>query len=95
MPGWNVLDGPVGVQYMGATNWSIPVGIFSAADLLLEDMLAAEPPQLNPTGRNPLTINLNHAVWTVTTNPANPAQVTGVQCFDLLAQRQRTYRAST
>jgi choline dehydrogenase-like flavoprotein len=93
MPGWNVLDGPVGVQYMGATNWSIPVGIFSSADLLLEDVLAAEPPQLNPTGRNPLTINLNHAVWTVTTNPAKPTQVTGVQCFDLLAQKQRTYQA--
>ena len=24
---------------MGATNWSIPVGIFSTADLLLEDVL--------------------------------------------------------
>jgi hypothetical protein len=72
MPGWNVLDGPVGVQYMGATNWSIPVGIFSSADLLLEDVLAVEPPNLNPTGRNPLTINLNHAVWTVTANPRQP-----------------------
>src|SRR6516162_4956465 len=78
---------------MGATNWSIPGGIFSTADLLLEDMLADEPPNLNPTSRNPLTINLNHAVWTVTTNPSNPAQVTGVQCFDLLAQKQRTYQA--
>jgi hypothetical protein len=95
MPGWNVLDGPVGVQYMGATNWSIPVGIFSSADLLLEDVLAVEPPNVNPTGRTPLTINLNHAVWTVTTNPANPAQVTGVQCYDLLAQKQRSYQAKT
>ena len=95
MPGWNVLDGPVGVQYMGATNWSIPAGIFSTADLLLEDVLAAEPPNLNPTGRKPLTINLNHAVWSVTTNPANQAQVTGVECFDLLAQKQRTYQAKT
>jgi len=40
-------------------------------------MLADEPPNLNPTGRTPLAINLNHAVWTVTTNPANPAHVTG------------------
>ena len=48
MPGWNVLDGPVGVQYIGATNWSVPVGIFSSADLLLEDVLAVEPPQLSP-----------------------------------------------
>jgi hypothetical protein len=56
-------------------------------------VLAAEPPNLNPAGRNPLTINLNHAVQTVTTNPANRAQVTGVQCYDLLAQKQRTYQA--
>jgi choline dehydrogenase-like flavoprotein len=95
MPGWNVLDGPVGIQYMGATNWSIPVGIFSSADLLLEDMLASEPSNGNPASRNPLTINLNHAVWAVTVNPANPAQVTGAQCFDLLAQKQRTYQAKT
>ena len=80
---------------MGATNWSIPAGIFSSADLLLEDLLTIEPPDLNPSGRNPLTINLNHAVRTVTTNPANPAQVTGVQCFDLLAEKQRTYQAKT
>src|SRR5215472_1833568 len=32
IPGWNVLNGPVGVQYMGSTNWSIPAGIFSTAD---------------------------------------------------------------
>lgn len=95
VPDWSVLDGPVGVQYVGATNWSIPAGIFSSADLLLEDVLAVEPPNLNPTGRNPLTINLNHAVWTVTANPANPAQVTGVRCFDLLAGKQRSYQART
>lgn len=95
MPGWNVMDGPVGVQYMGATNLSIPAGIFSTADLLIEDVLAVAPPNLNPAGRNPLTINLNHAAWTLITNSANPAQVTGVQCFDLLAQEQRTYHAKT
>jgi hypothetical protein len=95
VPGWNVLDAPVGVQYMGATNSYIPVGIFSSADLLLEDVLAVEPPNLNPTGRYPLTINLNHAVWTVATNPANPAQVTGVRCFDLLARKERSYQART
>jgi choline dehydrogenase-like flavoprotein len=95
VPGWNAIDGPVGVQYMGATNWSIPVGIFSTADLLLEDILVQEPPQLLPTGRNPLTVNLNSAVWSVTTDPNNPAQVTGVRCYDLLAQEQRTYQAKT
>lgn len=94
VPGWNAMDGPVAVQYMGATNWSVPVGIFSAADLLLEDVLVQEPPQLNPPGRVPLTVNLNHAVWQVTLDPADSTRVTGVQCFDLLAQEQRTYRAT-
>jgi choline dehydrogenase-like flavoprotein len=93
--GWDAIDGPVAVQYTGATNWSVPVGIFSSADLLLEDMLVQEPPQLLPTGRNPLTVNLNQAVWSVTVDPDNAAHVTGVHCYDLLAQEQRTYRAKT
>jgi hypothetical protein len=63
--------------------------------MLLEDVLAIEPPNLNPAGRNPLTINLNHTVWILTTSPANPAQVTGVQCYHLLAQKQRSYQVKT
>jgi hypothetical protein len=51
VPGWNAVDGPVAVQYLGPTNSSIPAGIFSSADLLLEDVLVQEPPQLNPPGR--------------------------------------------
>ncbi|MBV9143251.1 MAG: GMC family oxidoreductase [Pseudonocardiales bacterium] len=95
VPGWNAVDGPVGVQYVGATNWSIPVGIFSTADLLIEDVLVQEPPQLNPTGRVPLTVNLNHAVSNVTFDPNDGSRVTGVRCFDLLAQEHRTYQAHT
>lgn len=93
VPGWNAVDGPVAVQYVGATNRSIPAGIFSAADLLLEDVLVQEP-QLNQPGRVPLTVNLNHAVWKVTIDPADSTRVSGVRCFDLLAQEQRTYRAA-
>jgi choline dehydrogenase-like flavoprotein len=94
IPGWNAVDGPVAIQYVGATNWSIPAGIFSSADLLLEDVLVQEPQQLNPPGRVPLTVNLNHAVWTVTVDPNDSTRVTGVRCFDLLAQEQRTYQAA-
>jgi hypothetical protein len=94
VPGWNAADGPVAVQYAGATNWSIPVGIFSTADLLLEDVLVQEPPQLNPTGRVPVRVNLNHAVWNVTFDPNDATRITGVQCFDLLAQEQRSYQAA-
>ena len=95
VPGWNAADGPVGVQYMGATNWSMPAGIFSTADLLLEDVLVQELPQLNPTGRVPVTVNLNHAVWAVTVDPHDTTRVTGVRCFDLLAQEQRSYQAAS
>jgi hypothetical protein len=42
----------------------------------------------------PLTVNLNHAVWTVTVDPNDATRVTGVRCFDLLAQGQRTYQAA-
>jgi hypothetical protein len=94
VPGWNAADGPVAVQYAGATNWSIPVGIFSTADLLLEDVLVQEPPQLNPTGRVPVRVNLNHAVWNVTFDPNDATRITGVQCFDLLAQEKRSYQAA-
>jgi len=94
VPGWNAVDGPVAIQYLGATNWSIPAGIFSSADLLLEDVLVQEPQQLNPPGRVPLTVNLNHAVWTVAVDPNDATRVTGVRCFDLLAQEQRTYQAA-
>jgi GMC oxidoreductase len=94
VPDWNAVDGPVAIQYLGATNWSIPAGIFSSADLLLEDVLVQEPQQLNPPGRVPLTVNLNHAVWTVTVDPNDATRVTGVRCFDLLAQEQRTYQAA-
>jgi choline dehydrogenase-like flavoprotein len=42
------------------------------------------PPVLNPSGRNPLTVNLNHG---------DPTKVTGVHCYDLLTQKERTYQA--
>jgi choline dehydrogenase-like flavoprotein len=91
--GWNALDAPVGVQKVGATDWSIPVGIFSTADLLIEDVLVQEPPQLQHQGRVPVTVNLNHAVWTVTVDPNDSTAVTGVRCFDLLARQPRQYQA--
>ncbi|KAL2817698.1 hypothetical protein BDW59DRAFT_165854 [Aspergillus cavernicola] len=90
---WDPQPSPVAVEYIGATNLSIPAGIFSAADLLLEDVLAQEPPVLTPTGRNPLTVNLNHAVHRVTKDQRDPTIITGVQCYDLLAQKERIYQA--
>jgi choline dehydrogenase-like flavoprotein len=78
------------VQYMGATRLSLPAGIFSTADLLLEDMLVQPP----PPGRRPLTINLNQSVHTLSIDPNNPNRVTGVVCYDTLAGRTRTFQAN-
>ncbi|WP_433383255.1 GMC oxidoreductase [Actinoplanes sp. CA-142083] len=67
------------MQYEGYTPLSIPGGMFSTADLLTEDRLLGSP-----------AINLNHAVQRVL---ADGTRATGVECYDLLARQQRTYRA--
>jgi choline dehydrogenase-like flavoprotein len=78
----------VAVQYEGHREWSIPGGIFSTADLLLENRLIDDP---GPGRRRP-QINLNFAVWTVTTDANQPDHATGVIGWDLLAQKQRAFR---
>jgi len=88
-PGFLAEDAGVAVQYSGATKQSIPAGLFSTADLLMEDRLLAAP------GYRPATVNLNIAVWSVTTDPNDPATVTGVVGWDLLGNRQRTFSAKT
>jgi choline dehydrogenase-like flavoprotein len=87
---WDVLPAPVAVEYAGPTEWSVPSGIFSTADLLLEDALAE-----TTKGREPLTVNLNHAVWDVTFDPNNRKRATGIRCYDLLDKRPRTYKAKS
>ena len=86
-PGYDAEDAGLAVQYSGATKQSIPAGLFSTADLLMEDRLLAAP------GYQPATVNLNFAVWSVTTDPNNPAKATGVTGWDLLGNRQRTFIA--
>jgi hypothetical protein len=88
LPDFDHLDAPVAVQYQGYTPLSIPGGMFSTADLLVEDQLveAAGGP------RRP-TVNLNHAVWKVLVDQADPRRVVGVAAHDLLANEQRTFRA--
>jgi choline dehydrogenase-like flavoprotein len=88
-PGYVAEDAGVAVQYSGATKQSIPAGLFSTADLLMEDRLLAAP------GYQPATVNLSFAVWSVTIDPNNPATVTGVVGWDLLGNRQRTFAGKT
>ena len=90
-PDWDVSPGPVAVEYAGPTEWSVPAGLFSTADLLLEDVLVENVSAQQP--RRSLTVNLNHAVWRVTFDPSNGSRATGVVCHDLLKDKVRTYRA--
>jgi hypothetical protein len=69
LPGWNVLDAPVGVQYMGATRLSLPAGIFSTADLLLEDMLV-QPPRPGVYRSPSTSTNLSTRCPSTRTTPA-------------------------
>lgn len=91
MPGYVAADASMGVQYGGATRWSIPVGFFSTADLLMEDRLIDGV----AAAREKPTVNLNFSVWKVLTDPANPRRATGVQGWDMLGRTVRTFSAKT
>jgi len=82
---FNTFDAPVAVQYSSNNSSTIPTGMFSTADLLMESMLTN-----NRHGNQHLSINLNHVVVKVeTTNNT----VTGVTAYDLIARKYRTYQA--
>ena len=89
MPGFVAEDAPLAIAYRGATAWSIPTGLFSTADDLMEDRL------VDDTGHRAPVVNLNTAVWRVTTDPTNASRVNGVEGWDMLAQERRTYAART
>lgn len=89
-----VSDAPVAVQYRGFTNLSLAGGMWSAADLLLEDRLLDASKAASNWKRASPTINLNHAVWNVTLDPADDRRVTGVRCHDLLGGESRSYQAT-
>jgi choline dehydrogenase-like flavoprotein len=89
LTGYVAEDAAMAVQYRGFTNWSLPTGLFSTADLLMEDRLADDPATGKPT------VNLDIAVWRVDIDPADPAKATGVTGWDLIAQKQRSFSART
>jgi choline dehydrogenase-like flavoprotein len=85
LPDFDHLDAPVAVQYRGYTPLSLSGGMFSTADLLSENRLVQGGPKTP-------TVNLNHAVQQVL---VQGGRATGVTCWDLVAGRQRAYRAQT
>lgn len=82
-------DVAMAVQYRGATPWAIPAGIFSTADLLMENRLVAGDAVKKPV------VNLNVGVRTVDVDAADPRRVVGVTGWDALGQKVRSFRANT
>ena len=86
-PAYTYFDAPVAVQYTNGNLGTIPTGMFSTADLLMESRLTN-----SPQGNQTLTVNLNHAV---TNLEHDNGTVTGVTVYDLIAQKYRTYQGKT
>lgn len=85
LPDFRHEDAPVAVQYANTNTSTIPTGMFSTADLLMESMLTN-----GPSGSNHLAINLNHVVTRIEPVTAGESRVVA---YDLLAKMNRTYRA--
>ncbi|MBF2079811.1 MAG: GMC family oxidoreductase [Synechococcales cyanobacterium T60_A2020_003] len=86
-PDFNNFDAPMAVQYANGRLSTIPAGMFSTADLLMESRLTN-----GATGNQFLSVNLNHVVVRVETD-GNDA--TAVVAYDLIAKTYRTYRAKS
>lgn len=90
-PNYNHFDAPVAVQYSNNNLGTIPSGMFSTADLLMESRLTN-----SPQGNQTLTVNLNHAVTNLEqSNGPDGDRITGVTAYDLIARKYRTYQAKT
>ncbi len=87
LPTYNHNDAPVAVQYSNGNTSTIPTGMFSTADLLMESMLTN-----GSSGNDTLAINLNHVVNRIDLNNPNEASVVA---YDLISRQNRTYRAKT
>lgn len=84
LPDYNHFDAPVAVQYSNGNLGTIPVGMFSTADLLMESRLTN-----SPKGNQNLTVNLNHAVVNL---EKTGDRISGVTAYDLIANKHRTYK---
>lgn len=91
MPGFVAEDASMAVQYAGATPWSLPAGLFSTADLLLEDRLVKH----RQHGHIAPVINLNFSVHTVDRDPNDTQRVVGVTGWDAIGERLRSFKART
>ncbi len=87
LPDFVSLSAPMALQHSNLQLGTVPAGLFSTADLLMESRLAD-----SPKGNQHLTINLNHAAVRIET-AGNRA--TAVVAHDLVSDRRRTFQADT
>lgn len=83
LPEYTHTDARMAIQYRGVTATSLPFGLFSTADLLMESRLTP-----GPQGNEHLKINLNH----VATRVFSEDQGAAVEAYDLIAETPRTFR---
>lgn len=84
LPEFIVMGAPMAVQQSLPRMNTVPAGVFSTADLLMESRLTG-----GPRGNQHLTINLNHAAVRVL---VEGGRATGVVAHDLVADKARTFR---
>lgn len=83
-PAYGYFDAPLALQATTLDRGTIPAGMFSTADLLMESRLTDDR-----TGKHHLTINLNHPVVRLET--ANGA-IKRVVAHDLIADTERSFQ---
>lgn len=85
LPEFNHIDAPVAVKHSNVDLNTIPTGMFSTADLLMESKLTN-----GASGNQNLSINLNHPVVKLETTGTS---VTKVVAYDLIAKKYRNFQA--
>ena len=84
LPEYVVRTAPMAIQHTNPQLRTVPGGVFSTADLLMESRLTG-----GPAGADHLTINLNHAAVEIETAGD---QATSVVAYDLIGDTLRTYQ---
>lgn len=84
LPEYVVRTAPMAIQHTNPSMRTVPGGVFSTADLLMESRLTG-----GPAGADNLTVNLNHAAVQIQTT-GNLA--TSVVAYDLISDKVRTYK---
>jgi len=84
LPDYVVRTAPMAIQHTNPQLRSVPGGVFSTADLLMESRLTG-----GPAGADNLTVNLNHAAVQIETADG---EATSVVVYDLISDKARTYK---